>query len=78
MEHLCPECATPTVYQVFSGGREWFCENCEATGHYPQGQAPRRARMLQTEEGRTALRAEMDQHLAGLRDQPWGRRRPGL
>lgn len=67
--HRCPECGAETVYRVFSGGREWCCQNCDADGEYPVGQTPRRLLWLQTEEGRTALRAEMDQELARRRDQ---------
>lgn len=52
------------MYQVFSGGKEWYCPGCEADGSYEEGQAPRRAKLLQSEEGRTALRAEMDQETA--------------
>jgi len=64
MAYLCPTCNNETVYQVFSGGREWYCESCEDSGYYPAGEVPRRAQMLQSPEGVIALRAEMDQELA--------------
>lgn len=69
MKHTCPECDAETVYQPFSGGREWYCENCQSNGPYPDGQAPRRAGLLQSEAGRVALRAEMDQELAKRRNE---------
>jgi ribosomal protein L37AE/L43A len=69
VKHRCPNCENETTYQAFSGGREWYCEHCEETGSYPEGAAPRRAGLLQTEAGRTALRAEMDQELARRRDE---------
>lgn len=56
--HRCPYCGTVTVYQAFSGGREWYCEPCDTTGEYPQGAAPRRVQMLA--DGRIDdLKAEM-------------------
>lgn len=67
----CANCGGPTFYQLGSGGREWTCTACGATGEYDLD-APSlpRAVLLQTEEGRVALRAQMDQHLAELREQP--------
>lgn len=67
--HRCTECNAESVYQVFSGGREWHCPNCHSSGEYRHDEAPRRAALLQTEDGRTALRAEMDQELARQRDE---------
>jgi uncharacterized protein (DUF983 family) len=66
--HRCPDCGAETVYQTFSGGREWYCPACGADGEYPpDGQLPR-ATLLQTPEGRVALRAQLDQELASRRD----------
>lgn len=69
MAHVHSVCGKQTTYQAFSGGREWYCEHCEETGTYPEGETPRRVQMLQTEAGRVALRAEMDQELARRRDE---------
>lgn len=69
MTHLCPYCGTPTSYQVFSGGKEWYCEPCDTNGCYPADETPRRLKMLQSPEGVVALRAELDQELARRRDQ---------
>jgi ribosomal protein L37AE/L43A len=57
--HACPYCQQPTVYRVFSGGKEWYCEGCDETGFYPDGQAPSRAGLLATPEGREVLREDM-------------------
>lgn len=38
MEYLCTECGHPSTYQAFSGGREWFCTACDASGSYPEAQ----------------------------------------
>lgn len=58
-DHVCPHCGTVTVYQTFSGGREWACPGCEAEGEYPGGVAPSRAGLLATPEGRRELREQM-------------------
>lgn len=71
--HVCLECGTETTYQAFSGGREWYCPGCGADGTYPDHmEDPPRAVLLQTPEGRIALRAQMDQELARLRDEQRG------
>lgn len=57
--HRCPICGRATTYQAFSGGREWYCESCDTTGEYPDGEAPRRVAMLQSPEGVAQLRQEM-------------------
>lgn len=67
--YRCPACGGPTVYKVFSGGREWDCEDCDADGDYPEDETPPRLKLLQSEAGRVALRAEMDQELARRRDE---------
>lgn len=36
--HPCPICEGPTVYQSFSGGREWYCGRCDTTGYYPNAE----------------------------------------
>lgn len=60
--YLCPYCAGETVYQSFSGGREWYCPGCKADGSYPEGAAPPRVQLLA--EGRfDELRAEMREEL---------------
>lgn len=66
----CSICGGATVYQAFSGGREWYCAACDTTGEYPDD-APGlpRAALLRTPEGVIALRAQMDQDLARRRDQ---------
>jgi hypothetical protein len=64
----CSICGGPTVYQSFSGGREWYCEACDTTGEYPtDGPGLPRATLLRTPEGTVALRAQMDQELARLK-----------
>ena len=66
----CPYCdGTDTTYALFSGGREMFCNACDDNFPIPED-APNkpRATLLQTEAGRTALRAQMDQELASRRD----------
>ncbi|TXS35091.1 hypothetical protein EAO77_37990 [Streptomyces sp. t39] len=70
MSHRCPSCGSETAYKTFSGGREWDClaSGCGADGSYPEGEAPRRVQMLQSPEGVTALRAEMEHELEGRRD----------
>lgn len=32
--HQCPYCGTETTYQSMSGGKEWYCPNCDETGYY--------------------------------------------
>lgn len=69
MKHRCPTCGNETTYQVFSGGKEWYCKTCDINGEYGADETPRRLKMLQSETGRIALRAEMDQELARRRDE---------
>lgn len=65
--HRCPSCGEPTVYQSFSGGREFYCAACDNHGMYEQGEAPRRAQMLA--DGRVdELRTEMRQEIARRKD----------
>jgi hypothetical protein len=66
---LCPDCGAATHYRIFSGGREWICDN-EHEGEYPaEGENLPRATLLRNgDAGATALRAQMDQELARLRD----------
>lgn len=64
--HVCPHCGTATQYQLFSGGKEWYCPGCEADGSYPDGVAPSRAGLLATDEGRAALRQQMLDHLLSM------------
>jgi hypothetical protein len=59
----------------FTGGRSWQCDNedCGADGNYDlnSGHPLPRATLLQTPDGVTALRAQMDQELARRRDAGW-------
>lgn len=66
---MCPDCGAETHYRLFSGGREWICDN-EHEGEYPaEGENLPRATLLRNgPAGVTALRAQMDQELARLRD----------
>lgn len=68
-DHCCTNCGKETVYQVFSGGKEWYCPHCDMNGEYPEDETPPRLKLLQTPEGRIALRAQMDQELARRRDE---------
>jgi hypothetical protein len=59
----CAECGgTNTVYQAFSGGREYYCPDCGYDGPYEIGDAPRRVQMIA--DGKfDELREEMHKHL---------------
>lgn len=64
--HIC-SCGSPTTYQAFSGGREFYCPACEDNGNYPDGEGGPRARLLaEGQDGVALLRAQMDQELARL------------
>lgn len=58
-ETRCWACGgTKTTYALFSGGREYYCEDCDDNFPYEEGQAPRRVQMIA--DGKFAeLRAEM-------------------
>ena len=67
----CPDCGSEkATYQSLSGGELGYCPECEdqfpldrlAVEHRP------RAVLLKTEAGRVALRAQMDQRLAQLKE----------
>ena len=46
MNH-CAVCGgTNTVYQAFSGGREYWCPDCDYSGPYATDDAPRRVQMI--------------------------------
>jgi hypothetical protein len=61
--HRCPNCGEPTVYQAFSGGREWYCDPCDMNGEYPATMpSPPRATLLQTQEGVAELRRQIREH----------------
>ena len=52
-----------TCYQSFSGGREYYCSDCDDTFPYQPGEAPPRVQMLadgRFDELRAEMRAEMD------------------
>lgn len=69
MRHRCPHCQHPTTYQSFSGGREWYCDNCKEDGRYEPGEDPLpRAILLQTTSGRIQLRDEMTHKLEEIRE----------
>lgn len=68
MSYPCHVCGADTQYQMLSGGREWYCPKCEASGEYEGTENLPRATLLRTPEGVTALRAQMDQELARRRD----------
>lgn len=67
---ICPKCGTENnTYQSFSGGREMWCYDHDDTFMIADAEGPPpRATLLQTPEGRIALKAQMDQELARLRD----------
>ena len=68
----CPFCKCPDAkYAPFSGGREGHCPDCDdnfSLSALPEDEQPR-ATLLQTEAGRIALRAQMDQELARRREE---------
>lgn len=60
--HLCPE-GHETVCQAFSGGREWYCGECDEIGAYdyesmPESERPR-AWLLTQPGGAATLRELM-------------------
>lgn len=56
-----------TQYQSFSGGREFYCPQCDDTHPYQEGDAPRRVQMLA--DGKfDELHAEMRDHLEKKRN----------
>jgi transposase-like protein len=68
---ICPMCSSEeVVYASYSGGREMYCPDCDDNFPIPDDESnPPRAKLLQTWEGRAALRAKMDQELARRRDE---------
>jgi len=66
--HRCWSCGgTNTTYAVFSGGREYYCEDCDDKFPYEEGTAPRRVQMIA--DGKFAeLREEMHEHLDRHKD----------
>lgn len=68
----CPTCGSENAaYQIMSGGKEGYCPDCD--DNFPLSMVPVEQRpiatLLQTDAGRVALRAAMDQRLARLRDE---------
>lgn len=53
--HICP-CGAPSTYQMFSGGKEFYCPSCGTQGTYPEGDGGPRARLLTIEDGALKLR----------------------
>ena len=67
----CPSCGAPTVYQAFSGGREYWCPACADNGDYPAtGDHLPRATLLRTPAGVAALREQMDAALDQIATHP--------
>lgn len=67
--HRCPSCGELTVYQSFSGGREFYCKGCDNHGMYEAGEAPPRAQMLA--DGRVdELRAQMREEIVRRKAEP--------
>lgn len=63
-KHVCEWCGAHTHYQALSGGREFWCETCQTTGFYPEGEGGPRARLLaQGDAGVAELRRQMEEHL---------------
>lgn len=60
--HRCPK-GHKTVYQLFSGGNEFYCEECDYNGIYPPGEPRIRAHLLRTPEGIEQFRKEMNEEL---------------
>jgi len=59
----CTACGGENVtYQAFSGGREFYCRDCESAHPYPEELLPPRLKLLREgriDELRAQLRAEM-------------------
>ena len=62
--HRCETCDRPTVYQSFSGGREFYCLHCDYDGLYPDGEGGPRARLLSEPDGAYKLRRQMYDEIA--------------
>lgn len=56
--HHCP-CGAESVYQMFSGGREFYCPDCEMQAFYPEGKGGPRVRLLAEADGAFKLRRMM-------------------
>ena len=52
-----------TVYQLFSGGTEFYCKECDDIGTYPDDQVRIRAQLIKSEEGRKQLRLEIAEEI---------------
>jgi hypothetical protein len=61
--HYC-DCGAPTVYQMFSGGEEFYCESCGNQARYPEGEGGPRARLLAEPDGAPKLRRMMYDEIA--------------
>jgi uncharacterized protein (DUF983 family) len=65
VSHLCPNCETPTQYQAFSGGREWYCSGCGNDGLYASdAEKPPRVALMGQMGGFDELRRQMREHFA--------------
>lgn len=73
--HYCPA-DHATVYQMFSGGKEWFCQECYSAGAeiyegpYPAApiEAGPRARLLSVPGGFEQLKEQMQNEFERLND----------
>lgn len=62
LSQRCVSCEGTITYQAFSGGREYYCPNCDDVFPYDSGAAPRRVQMIA--DGRhVELHAEMSEEL---------------
>ena len=61
--HYCPD-GHETVYQLFSGGREWWCNECDYSAFYPEKNRPESpAKMLadgRIDEFRKVINEELE------------------
>ena len=65
--HYCPS-GHKTVYQLFSGGKEWWCGECGYSGIYPEvGRPESPAKMLadgRIDEFKAAMKIELEKRKA--------------
>ena len=61
--HHC-DCGAATVYQMFSGGKEFYCGECGNQAYYPDGEGGPRARLLSEPDGAPKLRRMMYEEIA--------------
>lgn len=66
--HICV-CGQPTRYQSMSGGKEYWCDKCEDTGRYPEGEGGPRAREFAKPNGPEQLRELMIEEMKRRKDE---------